>query len=148
MAQAFLLKIMAHLRLLFIGGRDNLDQIFANCQDSSSETAAEMTIGADWISDYDWLDEEEMQKGWTTDNFTKDNEELYKQVIEGHWAYCYDIRNINNYGSFDCLNCPNFEEYVSGGNWREIEKRNKERTIAFIKGLPADTIFHFAESHW
>lgn len=38
---------MSHCRLLFVGGRDNLQKIFDNAPDSSSETAAEMTIGAD-----------------------------------------------------------------------------------------------------
>lgn len=139
---------MAHLRLLFVGGRDNLDQIFANCQDSSSETAEEMTIGADWISDYDWLSEKERQTGWTTDNFTKDNKELYNQIMEGEWTYCFDIRNVEHYGSFDCLNCPDYEECSDGKCWSEIEIRNKQRTIEAIKKLPNDTLFHFADSHW
>lgn len=48
---------MAHCRLLFVGVRDALQKIFDSAPDSSSETKAEMTIGADWIADYDWLDE-------------------------------------------------------------------------------------------
>jgi hypothetical protein len=35
---------MAHCRLLFVGGSDNLQKIFDNTPDSSSETAAEMTL--------------------------------------------------------------------------------------------------------
>lgn len=36
---------MAHLRLLFVGSRKNLQDIYDNAPDSSSETKAEMTIG-------------------------------------------------------------------------------------------------------
>lgn len=149
---------MAHCCLLFVGCRANLNQIFANAPDSSSESAAEMTIGADWIADYDWIDEEEKKRGWTTDNFTKENKELYQDVITGNWYDCYDIRDIYHYGSFDCLNCPDFEPYDGDNNdegikycdkdWGEKEKRNKARAIEALKNLPNDTIFFFAESHW
>lgn len=139
---------MAHCRLLFVGGRDNLQKIFDAAPDSSSETAAEMTIGADWVSDYDWLSEEKRLLGWTTDNFTKENKLLYQQVIEGQWYDCYDVRDPNHYGSFDCLNCPDFEPYVADGQWKEREKRNKARTIEVLRQLPVNTLFHFAESHW
>lgn len=140
---------MAHCRLLFVGGRDNLEKIFENCPDSSSESAAEMAIGADWIADYEWISEDEKQRGITTDNFTKEsNPELYQQIIDGIWYECYDIRDINHYGSFDCLNCPDFEPYKSDGNWQERDKRNQLRAIEVIKTLPDDTLFHFADSHW
>ena len=140
---------MAHCRLLFVGGRDNLQKIFNDAPDSSSETAAEMTIGADWVADYDWISEEEKKTGWTTDNFTKiSNPELYQEVIKGQWYDCYDVRDPNHYGSFDCLNCPDFEPYVADGHWKEREERNKIRAIEILKTLPNDTLFHFAESHW
>lgn len=140
---------MTHYRLLFVGGRDNLEKIFENCPDSSSESAAEMAIGADWVADYDWIDEEEKKRGRTTDNFTKEsNPELYQQIIDGLWYECYDIRDINHYGSFDCLNCPDFEPYKSDGNWQERDERNQLRAIEVIKTLPNDTLFHFADSHW
>ena len=140
---------MAHCRLLFVGGRDNLEKILNSAPDSSSESAAEMTIGADWIADYGWISEEEKKKGWTTDNFTKDsNPKLYQEVIEGRWYDCYDVRDPNHYGSFDCLNCPDFEPYVADIHWEEREKRNKIRVIEVLKTLPNDTLFHFAESHW
>ena len=140
---------MSHCRLLFVGGRANLQKIFDDTPDSSSESAAEMTIGADWIADYNWISEEEKKKGWTTDNFTKDsNPELYQDVIGGKWYDCYDVRDPNHYGSFDCLNCPDFEPYVADIHWEEREKRNKIRVIEVLKTLPNDTLFHFAESHW
>lgn len=138
---------MAHCRLLFVGGRDALQKIFDNAPDSSSESAAEMTIGADWVEDYDWLDKEEKKIGWTTDNFTKEsNPELYQQILDNRWWACYDVRNPECYGDFCCINCPDYET----GHWRdtEIEKRNNQRTIEAIKKLPDDTLFHFADSHW
>lgn len=149
---------MAHCRLLFVGGRNNLQQIFNNAPDSSSKSAAELTIGADWVEDYDWLTnkEKELNK-WTTDDFTKENKELYQQVLDGLWYDCYDVRDPNHYGSFDCINCPDFEPYDENNtdkdfkydkDWDEKEKRNKARAIEAIKLLPSDTLFHFADSHW
>ena len=138
---------MAHCRLLFVGGMENLDKIFENCPDSSSESTAEITIGADWIADYRWLSEEERKKGWTTNNFTKADIELYQQVVEGLWYECFDIRNPKHYGNFACLNCSDYETYNSA-DWREREIRNKKKTIEAIKNLPDDTLFHFADSHW
>ncbi|MBO6273879.1 hypothetical protein J6O48_14070 [bacterium] len=139
---------MAHCRLLFVGGRTNLQKIFDDTTDSSSESAAEMTIGADWIADYDFISEEKKKLGITTDDFTKEtNPELYQDIINGYWYACYDVRNTKHYGSFDCINCPDFEPY-DGIDWREKEKRNKIRAIEVIKTLPADTLFHFADSHW
>ena len=140
---------MAHCRLLFVGGRDNLQKIFNNTPDSSSESAAEITIGADWVADYDWISEEEKKICWTTDNFTKiSNPELYQEVIDGQWYDCYDVRDPNHYGSFDCLNCPDFEPYIEDSHWKEREERNKARTIEALRQLPVNTLFHFADSHW
>ena len=139
---------MAHCRLLFVGGRANLQKIFDDAPDSSSESAAEMTIGADWVSDIDYVGVREKSDGWTTDNFTKENKELYQEILDGQWYDCYDIRDTKHYGSFDCINCPDFEPYVEDKNWREREERNRARVIEFIKTLPDDTLFHFADSHW
>lgn len=139
---------MAHCRLLFVGGRANLQKIYDDAPDSSSESAAEMTIGADWVADYDFISEEQKKLGRTTDNFTKEsNPELYQEIISGNWYACYDVRNTKHYGSFDCINCSDFEQ-CNGIDWREKEKRNKIRVIEVIKTLPADTLFHFADSHW
>ena len=138
---------MAHCRLLFVGGRKNLEKIFESCPDSSSESVAEMAICADWVVDYDWLDEEEKKLGRTTDDFTKDNKELYQEVLNGQWYECYDVRDTGCYGSFDCLNCEDFEPF--DGTWsEERDERNKQRVIEAIKNLPNDTLFHFADSHW
>ncbi len=137
---------MSNCCLLFVGTQDNLQAIFNNTPDSSSETAAEMTIGADWV---DWNDEY-----WGSGEFTKHTIETkgkshlnYEDVISGNWYECYDIRNPEHYGSFDCINCPDFEPYDGKYN-EEREKRNKERAIEAIKKLPDDTIFFFADSHW
>ena len=138
---------MGHCLLLFVGTQDNLQEIFNNTPDSSSESSAEMTIGADWI---DWEDE-----AWGSGEFTKFTKETqghchlnYKDVIEGNWYECYDIRNPNHYGSFDCINCPDFEPYIDDKHWEEREARNKVRTIEAIKKLPDNTVFFFADSHW
>ena len=138
---------MAHCRLLFVGGRDALQKVYDTADDSSSESKTELTIGADWIADYDWLSEDEKKVGLTTNDFTKEsNPELYQEILDNRWWACFDVRDSNYYGDFCCINCPDYET----GYWhsREIEKRNNQRTIEAIKKLPDDTLFHFADSHW
>ena len=138
---------MAHCCLLFVGTFQNLQDIYDDCPDSSSESAAEMSIGADWINEYD-----DYRGSGEFTKFTKETKGKshlnYEDVIAGNWYECYDIRDRNNYGSFDCLNCPDFEPYVADGNLLEREKRNKERAIEALKKLPDDTVFFFADSHW
>lgn len=136
---------MAHCRLLFVGGRANLDKIYDDCDDSSSESKAEIAFGADWIADYDWVSEKERKR--TTDNFTKDNKELYQQILDGYWVYCFDIRDTKNYGDFGWVNIPEQMEENPRYDF-DIVRRNKERIIEAIKKLPDDTLFHFADSHW
>lgn len=137
---------MAHCLSLFVGKQDNLQTILNNAPDSSSESAAEMTIGADYI---DWDDDV-----WGSGEFTKFTKETkgsahldYQDVVEGNWYDCYDIRDINHYGSFDCLNCPDYEPY-NEDDWKERGRRNKNRAIEVLKKLPDDTVFFFADSHW
>lgn len=136
---------MAHLRLLFVGGRDNLQKIYDNCDDSSSETKAEIAFGADWISDYDWSNKD---NEITTDDFTKSNKALYQQILDYQWVYCYDIRNPKEYGDFACLNCSDFEDYSDDKDYEKVKQRNDQRALEIIKQLPDDTLFHFADSHW
>ena len=137
---------MAHCTLLFVGPINNLQKIFDNAPDSSSESAAELTIGADWV---DWEDEYRGSGEFTKNivNTSGKSHLNYDDVISGNWYECYDIRNTNRYGSFDCLNCPDFEPY-DGKYDEERAKRNKERAIRVIKTLPDDTVFFFADSHW
>ncbi len=123
---------MAHLRLLFVGPINNLDKIYADCPDSSSESAAEMAFGADWI------DED------TEGEFTK-NDIKFNQILNKDWTYCFDIRNPNRYGDYCCVNNLPWEKGLYD---RETEERNKDLCIESIKQLPEDTIFFFADSHW
>lgn len=43
---------MAHYRVLMIGTEANLMQIYADCQDSSSESKAEMAFAYDYLVPY------------------------------------------------------------------------------------------------
>lgn len=124
---------MAHNRLLFVGSISNLDKIYADCPDSSSESAAEMAFGADWISE-----EEE---------FTKDHKEYFGQILNKIWIYCFDIRDTKRFGDYCCVNNLPWEK-EEGPNPFEIENRNKDLCIESIKQLPDDTVFFFADSHW
>lgn len=116
-----------------------------------------MAFGADWINeDHEYKGSGEFTK------FTKETKGKwhlnYEDVIEGNWYECYDIRDTKHYGSFDCINCPDFEPYDGSNNnfgsknadmdWTEKEERNKKRAIEALKKLPDDTVFFFADSHW
>jgi len=138
---------MAHCRLLFVGGRDNLQKIYDDCDDSSSESKSELAFGADSISDVDWISEKEKSWGKTTDNFTKSDKELYQQILDGRFVYCFDIRNTKDYGDFGWVNLKKQMEENPRLDF-DIEERNKQRIIEAIKQLPDDTLFHFADSHW
>lgn len=121
---------MAHCRLLFVGTKDNMEAIFENCPDSSSESEAEMAFGCDYVSSDYWYNEE----------FTKQDEH-YQDVINGMWVYCYDIRNVNHYADYACLNkLDNFDI--------NNEEEYKTKVIEHIKTLPDDTIFFFQDSHF
>lgn len=127
---------MSHIRILLVGPKRNLDQIYDDCPDSSSESCAEMAFGYDSLStDHYWASEE----------FTRANEELYNQIIEGRWWECLDIRDTAYYGDYACINGVEYET----GQWndRDIRLRNQKNVIEHIKHLPSDTIFFFADAH-
>lgn len=130
---------MAHVRILFVGTIDNLYKIFADCPDSSSESAAEMAFGADYID----------ERGYGGE-FTKSNTEYYNKIINGNFYYCFDIRNPQWYGDYDCVNKLPYrpEDMI---NFKEREANhdyNRNLCIESIKLLPDDTVFFFADSHW
>ena len=137
---------MARCRLLFVGGRDALQRVYDTAPDSSSETKAEQTIGADWVSDYDWISDEEKKRGWTTDDFTKENKDLYQQILDNLWYACFDVRDPDKYGDFGWVNIP--KQMVKSPRSTDEEKANHKKIIEAIKQLPDDTLFHFADSHW
>ena len=142
---------MAHCCLLFVGTFDNLQDIYDDCPDSSSESAAEMTIGADWINEFD-----DCRGSGEFTKFTKETKGKlhlnYEDVINGNWYACYDIRDRHNYGDFGWVNIPEkmIDLSKSGKNmsWDEIEEHNNKQICEALKELPDDTVFFFADSHW
>lgn len=121
---------MAHYRLLFVGTKDNMEAIFENCLDSSSESKADMAFGCDYVTSDHWYNEE----------FTK-QDDPYQDVITGNWVYCYDIRNINHYADYACLNNLNISDIYDS-------KEYQIKIIEHIRTLPDDTIFFFQDSHF
>lgn len=127
---------MAHYTILMIGTTDNLCRIYADCQDSSSETTAEMTFGYDSCIPIDiisgkiyfYLDEEDACM------FKKDSEVFNKYVCNGIFNDVWDIRNN------DCdnliYNCDNPDP-----------KRPKEVIIDYLRNLPDDTTFFYCDAH-
>ena len=138
---------MAHCLLLFVGTHKNLQEIFDNCPDSSSESAAEMAMGADWINEND-----EYKGSGEFTKFTKETKGKwhlnYEDVINGNWYACFDIRNIHHYGDFGWINMPKQMKKCEGKDWNENEKYNKSLICKALKELPDDTVFFFADSHW
>ena len=131
---------MARLRLLFVGTINNLYKIYDDCPDSSSESAAEMAFGADSI-------DEEAYGG----EFTKSNIEYYNRILEGDFNYCFDIRNPQRYGDYNCVNNLPFKPEDSYLSYEERETNfiyNQNLCIESIKLLPDDTVFFLAGSHW
>lgn len=120
---------MAHCRLLFVGTKNNLEQIYWDCPDSSSETDAEMAFGADYITDDYWFNDE-----------FNINDEHYADVVEGRWVYCFDIRDTKHFGDYGCIN--------NLGTQQCNEDEYKRLIIEHLRTLPEDTVFFFQDSHW
>lgn len=131
---------MAHIKLLFVGTIDNLYKIYADTPDSSSESAAEMAFGADYIDERPYGGE-----------FTKSNTEYYNAILEGYWCNCYDIRNPKWYGSYECVNKLPYKPEENNLPYEEKKENhgyNQSLCIESIKLLPDNTVFFFADSHW
>jgi len=137
---------MAHYRVLMVGSQEDVWNIYNTLPDSSSESAAEMAFGFDWID----IDN---SPNWpnSTEPFTKANKELWQQVLEGKFYYCLDARNVEKYGSFGWVNIPEqMEERPIGLLYEEDRarhQRNKERVIEVLKTLPNDQVFIFCDGH-
>ena len=97
-----------------------------------------MAFGADWISDSEWSDDPR-----DTDEFTKENAELYQQILDGRFVYCFDIRDTKRYGDYSYVNGFGEELYNE-----DMQEENNAKVVEHIKTLPSETIFFFADSHW
>lgn len=137
---------MAHYRVLMVGSKDDVQRIYHTLPDSSSESAAEMAFGFDWID----IDN---SPHWprSTEPFTKANKELWQEVLDGKFYYCLDARNVEKYGSFGWVNIPEqIEEIPINLPYREREarhQRNNEKIIEILKSLPDNQVFIFCDSH-
>lgn len=125
---------MSHYKVLMIGTIDNLDQIYADCQDSSSESKAEMTFGYDYCNPYDMIKQETPR--WDNEEscmFKKDSKEFKEFVLNGIFTDVWDIR-----GS-DC------DHLIYNYDMRP--RPDKEKTIEFFKSLPDNTNFFYCDAH-
>ena len=126
---------MAHCRVLFVGTINNLDQIYANCSDSSSESKAELAFGYDYLKEYS----KKVLLGELNNNssisynpndyeFTKKDLELYdKYIIKRQYDDCFDIRdNTSNH-------------YINALNKADID--------VFFSTLPDDAHFFLCDGH-
>ena len=137
--------VMAHYRVLMVGSHDDIQRIYDTLPDSSSESAAEMAFG------FDWIDIDNSNPPMSSEPFTKANKELWQEVLDGKFYYCLDARNVEKYGSFGWVNIPDqMEEWPFGLPYEEDRarhQRNKERVIEVLKSLPDSQVFIFCDSH-
>ncbi len=125
---------MTHYRILMIGKIENLDQIYADCQDSSSETAAEMTFGYDYCNPYNikenkhayFIGEE------AACVFGKESEIFKEYVLEGCFYDIWDIRGN------DC------DHLIFNG---DNPRQSFDEVIEFLKSLSDDTTFFYCDAH-
>lgn len=127
---------MSHCLILMIGKIENLDKIYADCQDSSSETDAEMTFGYDYCSPYNILSN---KSAITIENedkcmFTKNSKIFTDYVLNGYFYDVWDIRKN------DC------DHLIFNGCIRKNREEALENTYTFLKNLPDDTTFFYCEA--
>lgn len=126
---------MVHCRVLFVGTINNLDQIYANCPDSSSESEAELAFGYDYLEEYpkkvllgESYNNSSISNNPNDYEFTKKDLELYdKYIIKRQYYDCFDIRD----------NTPN--HYINALNKADID--------VFFSTLPDDTHFFLCDGH-
>lgn len=136
---------MAHYRVLMVGSHEDVWNIYNTLPDSSSESAAEMAFG------FDWIDIDNYNPPTSSEPFTKEDKELWQQVLEGKFYYCLDARNVEKYGSFGWVNIPEQMEEIPFGlpyeEDRARHQRNKKKIIEVLKSLSDNQVFIFCDSH-
>lgn len=128
---------MSHCRVLFVGTISNLDQIFENCPDSSSESCAEMAFAYDSLTvctKNELLRKEPYYKSLYPNEdeceFSKVDSELYdKIVLKKQYYDCFDIRD----------NTPNHN--------LEWELKTEKEIESFFENLPNNTHFFVCDGH-
>ena len=128
---------MSHYKVLFVGTIENLNQIFADCPDSSSESCAEMAFSYDYLTVYtknELLGKQPYHKSLYPNEdeceFTKNDTELYDEIVKKKLYYdCFDIRD----------NTPNHNLKWELKTEKEIE--------SFFESLPDNTYFFVCDGH-
>ena len=128
---------MSHCRVLFVGTIENLNQIFADCPDSSSETCAEMTFAYDYLTvctKNELLRKEPHHNSLYPNEgeceFSKADSELYDKIVQKKQYYdCFDIRD----------NTPN--------NNLKWELKTEKEIESFFESLPDNTHFFVCDGH-
>lgn len=128
---------MSHCRVLFIGTISNLDKIYADCPDSSSESEAEMAFGYDYLTEIPkdiFLGKKDIHGYFFHDaeacEFTKKDIDLYNKIVIGKlYNDCFDIRDNTSNHRLD---------------W---ELDTEEEIEEFFKNLPEDTHFFVCSGH-
>ena len=128
---------MSHCRVLFVGTIENLNQIFADCPDSSSESCEEMAFSYDYLTvctKNELLRKEPHHSSLYPNEgeceFSKADSELYDKIVQKKQYYdCFDIRD----------NTPNHNLKWELKTEKEIE--------SFFESLPDNTHFFVCDGH-
>lgn len=128
---------MSHCKVLFVGTISNLNQIFADCPDSSSESRAEMAFAYDSLTVYtknELLRKQPYHKSLYPNEdeceFTKNDTELYDKIVRKKmYCDCFDIRD----------NTPDHN--------LEWELKTKKEIESFFESLPDNTHFFVCDGH-
>ena len=128
---------MSHYRVLFVGTIKNLNQIFADCPDSSSESCAEIAFAYDYLTvstKNELLRKQPYHKSLYPNEdeceFSKTDSKLYDKIILKKQYYdCFDIRD----------NTPNHN--------LEWELKTEKEIESFFESLPDNTHFFVCDGH-
>ena len=128
---------MSHCRVLFVETIENLNQIFADCPDSSSEACEEMAFAYDYLTvctKNELLRKEPHHNSLYPNEgecqFSKADSELYDKIVQKKQYYdCFDIRD----------NTPN--------NNLKWELKTEKEIESFFESLPDNTHFFVCDGH-
>ena len=112
---------MAHYKILFIGNHQDLENIYNDCPDSSSESRAEMAFAYDYIGIYE------------DDRGSEKSINDLGNTLTDTYSDCWDIRDRILYRCIDSV------------DWKE--RLTEKEMENFFNSLPKDTTIFYANGH-
>lgn len=116
---------MAHYSVLVIGTTQDLQNIYDDCPDSSSESDAEMAFGYDYL-----VPHKEYEEGHL---ITKGGDVYKDKILNRQYCDCLDCRDRKLY---TCIDSIDYEHRKSLQEMRD-----------FFESLPEGTTFFYCDAH-